>query len=274
MLTRAWWSFTELGFYDHLRFSHWVFALFPLSVIGVALLGRPIRSAVRRFAFRREVCLSACIVATLFVMLIGATTLFGDKYDYVGLHRYYLPVKPLYFVLFAAPVLLVPSRAVRVLACVGLLLACSWLLQQEWPRPYQRWLASNREQTHYGQWARSFAPNAAGLYDWLKGQAGSDVIVASNFHEYISLETGIPTLPIPPDRATFDEWIERIRASRGITEPRVLFVLDPDNRWRDYWIADPDDIVRELDLTPVQPPPAGVTARVLEYRGRSPSSRR
>ena len=98
------------------------------------------------------------------------------------------------------------------------------------------------------------------LYEWLRKQQSEDLIVVSNFHEFITLETMIPTLPIPPDLPTLEDWIERIAAARGIAHTRVLFVLDPDNRWRDYWIAAPKAVIRMFALNrSLEHPPINAT---------------
>ena len=140
--------------------------------------------------------MSVMVAAVMLAMLIGATAVFGDKYDYVSLDRYYTPGKPLYLVLFAAPILLIRSRVSRVVACIGLLVASSWIGQQEWRRPYSRWLAAEREVTPYGQWSRCFVPDASKLFHWLERQDSPELVVVSNFHEYVALETGIPATAI------------------------------------------------------------------------------
>ncbi len=265
LIARAWWRFTDFGFYNYHWYAHWVYALWPIVLVTGLTLIRPTRQAMREFAAIPAVRVSFAVTASLLAMLIGATALFGDKYDYVGLERYYLPIRPLYFLLFVAPLARLPWRVVRALTCVGLVVACSWLVQVEWPRPYKRWLAANRAVTPYGQWARHFEPGAADLYNWLRTRAGPDLIVVSNFHGYIALETGIPTLPIPKDVDTLNDWIERICASRGVTNPRVLFILDPDNKGREYWIPDPATIVQTFALTWPGDALPHVSARIMEF---------
>ena len=279
LLATAWWNFTDFGFYDYHWFAHWIYALWPLGVIVVALFVRPVRKAVRSFLDTPPVTLSACLVVTLLVMLALATAVFGDKFDYVGLDRYYTPVKPLYFVLFVAPILLIPRaseprasaravfRVVRTCMFVALLVGCSWLVRQEWPRPYTRWLNAERAVTPYGQWARCFTPGAADLHRWLSEQKAPDLIVVSNFHEFIALETGIPALPIPDSTGTLNTWVEDIRRARGVREPRVLFVLDPTNRWRDYWIKPPAQIIQTFGLTDRADAPPTISSHVLVYGG-------
>ncbi len=264
-LAQAWWSFTDLGFYDYRWFSHWVFALGPIALAGVALCGRSVRRALASFLSSPAWGLSACLVVALLVLLVGATTVFGGKYDYVADGRYYLPIRPLYFLLVAGPLMLVPRRVVRVVMCVGLLTACSWIVQVDWQRPYHRRLAAKGAVTPYGQWSRCFEPGASELYDWLRARAGPDLIVISNFHEYIALETKIPALPIPKDRPTLSRWIDHICTARGVTDPRVLFVLDPDNKWRNYWIPDPDEVTATFALTRCDRAPETISAGVFDY---------
>jgi len=267
LLGRAWWNFTDLGFYDYHRFAHWVFALWPIVVLAGAATIRPARRALRSFLTAPHVLLSLLTTASALGMLIAATALFGEKFNYVGLERYYYPVRPLYFVLFVAPLLMLPWRLIRAAMCLGLVVACSWIVQQEWGRPYSRALAADRPATPLGQWSRCFEPGAAVLYDWLRSQAGPDLIVISNFHEYIALETGIPALPVPSDAAgrlaphalsMLDDWTTRIGTARRIINPRVLFVLDPHNKWRDYWIAPPGAVIETLNLRPAPHVPDGL----------------
>lgn len=248
-LTAAWWNFTKFGFYDYHWYSRWVFALWPLVGLCAALVFPPARRVVRLLLKTPSVTLSLCLVLTWLIMLVGVTALFSEKYRYVDQIRYFLPIKPLYFVLFVTPLLLIPRRVARVGLCLALLLGCSWILQQEWQRPYKRWLTANRKVTPYGQWAHCFQPNAAELYRWLSHNKADNLIVISNFHDHITLETQIPALPIPPNAETLHTWINRIRQSRAVEDPRVLFVLDHDNRWRDYWIKPTAKIVEDFGLS-------------------------
>ena len=120
--------------------------------------------------------------------------------------------------------------------------------------------------TPYGQWAHCLAPGAADLYHWLSEQNCADLIVVSNFHDYIALETKIPALPIPKDVPTLKTWVEGIRRSRHISNPRILFVLDPDNHWRDYWIPPPTEIIQTFGLKHQADTPTTISAHVFEYR--------
>ena len=270
LIGEAWWKFTEFGFYNHHGFSHWTLALWPLAVVAAALCIRPARRALRSFASSPMVCLSALVAAALLVVLIGATTFFSAKFDYAALGRYYQPVKPLYFLLFVGPVLLIPHRVMRGGACAALLVACSWLVQQEWPRPYRRWLAANYRETAYGRRAMYFEPNSTALYNWLATQKADDLLVCSNFHDDIALETWIPACPTPRNAVELEAWIERAKRARGVADMRVLFVLDPENHGRSYFLPPPGQLVEAFDL--VHPPnvPLAIAPYVYEPRPLGP----
>lgn len=265
LIARAWWNFTEFGFYAHHELSRWITAVWPGVLLLAVLAMGAVRRAARSFLARPEVALSVAVTATLLAMLIGSTALFGDKYDYVGLDRYYLPLKPLYFALFICPLLLVRQRTIGWSVCVAMAIAGTWIVQQDWARSYRQNLAADRVATPYGQWSRCFGSNAGALFGWLREQDSNRLIVVSNFHEYIALETGIPALPIPPDRGILNGWIERIADARGVRNPRVWFVLDPSNRWRDYWIRPPAVILRDFDLVRPVPGAERFDAQVLVY---------
>lgn len=265
-LTTVWWNFTDVGFYDYHWFSHWTFAIWPVLLIMVALRSGGALKALSSFLDKPDVTLSAIMVASLFAFLIVTTTLFGDKFDYVHLQRYYRPVMPLYFVLFVAPLLLAPRWQVRAMVGMGLLIACQWVARQDWVKPYERQLAAEHVVTPYGQRETCFTPGSAELYKWLRREVGPNVIVVSNFHEYVALETGLPTLPIPEDRAQLNWWVSHISAQRGISEPHVLFVLDSDNRWRDYWIAEPAAVAQTFHLHERIAVPDSPATSVFRYR--------
>ena len=108
LVARAWWNFTDLGFYDYHALSHWVFALWPVALVGIGVCVRPVRERLRPFATAPTVRLSALVLAVFLGVLITTTAVFGDKFDYVGLERYYLPARPFYLLLFVAPVALIP----------------------------------------------------------------------------------------------------------------------------------------------------------------------
>lgn len=248
LFVQAWYHFTDLGFYDYHAFTKHVFAFWPLAVILATWLTPFGRGIWRPYFTSPSIMLAIIVSGVLLLMLVTVTAVFGDKYPYVTLPRYYLGIKPLYFILFVGPILMVRVRAIRASTAVVLLVGCSWVAGQQWQRPYESDRIAQTERTPYGTRAQAFTPHSVTLYEWLKKQQSEDLIVVSNFHEFITLETMIPTLPIPPDWPTFEDWIARIVATRGISHPRVLFVLDPDNRWRDYWIAAPKEVIRMFDL--------------------------
>lgn len=270
LLAEAWWRLTDLGYYNYKPWLHWVWAAaLPLGAVAAAgVLGRRAgtRSAVVPAA------LSAVVLATCLVMILAATSLFGDKFNFVGLDRYYQPVRPLFVLLCLAPLTAMGGRLGRGAICAALLLAGSWTVQQEWARTYKRWVASERATTPYGAWSRCFEPGAADLYAWLNEQQGPELVVVSNYHEYVALETGVAAIPVPPDEAALRRWLERIRAARGVEAVRVLFVLDPDNRWRDYWMDDPEEVKGRFRLRPADKVPASIGAYVFDYSPSSPSS--
>lgn len=283
---QAWSRFTNLGYYDYRPETGWFLALWPvvmlLSIIFIPNVRARVAAAIiganhaattsqtsgnhdesnrlRAGAFR----LSACLVVALLTMLIAATTLFRGKFDYVGLDRYYAPVKPLYVLLFVAPVLFLRWKSLRLGVMVFALMAASWTVQQDWLRTYQRWAAADRPRTGYGQWASCFSDNADAIYSWLRQQRSPDLVVVSNFHEWLALETGIPALPIPLDKPTFERWTARIAESRGVSPLRVLFVLDESNRWRDSWIPKPESTIDMLALAPASSVPAELRRWILE----------
>ncbi len=252
LFTESWWRFTDLGFYDYHRFTHWLFALWPFALIACFLLAKPARQFLSRFATRPACLLCGITLSVFFLFIVGVTTVFGDKYDYVGLDRYYLPVKPLYYSLFVAPIAMVRFRPMRWIVCAGFVVACLWISQQDWKRPYLRQLTAGHAVTSFGARSRCFEPGAKELYCWLEEYTNErdDVVVISNFHEYVSLETGISALPVPTSRADLDKWLERLRASRELSNVEVLFVLDLSNHWRDYWIPDPKETTSMFHLTP------------------------
>ena len=260
---RAWWMFTDLGYFAHRPAAHWLFAAWPVAVLIMVAALSPLRLAARHAA-RQHLGLAAMIVLAGLGMLVAARTIFGGKFDFVGLDRYYLPLKPLYFTLFFAPFLQLPRRSVHVGIFGAMTLACSWTMQQEWSRTYSRWTASHRPATPYGAWSRCFEPNATELFGWLKATSADDHVVVSNFHEYLALETGIPALPVPDDRRTLRAWLERIEKVRGVPISRVLFVLDTENQWRDYWIAKPEETIREFALSPSSLAPASLRPYVYD----------
>jgi hypothetical protein len=187
-------------------------------------------------------------------MLIAATSLFAGKFHYVGLDRYYQPIKPLYFVLFGAPLLFWRRNLAHAGVAVWLLVGASWIVEQEWLRPLRRQAVAGSVPTPYGAEAQCFGSDAARLYEWLRNQQRDDLVVLSNYHEFLVLEAGIPALPIPADPGTLQRWLGDIREARSVQDLRVLFVLDPDNGRRGYWIEEPSVVEAKFDLTRLSEP--------------------
>jgi len=155
---------------------------------------------------------------------------------------------------------------VRAILFVGLITCGLWIVQQDWVRTYSRWASTHRPTTPLGAWSRCFEPGARELYTWLAGQNDPNLVVFSNFHEFIALETKIPAVPIPPNREALEKWLSRISVSRGVTDLHVLYVLDPDNKWRSHWISAPMEIVREFGLVPVSSAPDNIRGYVFQPR--------
>ncbi|MHC5109158.1 MAG: hypothetical protein ACYTHJ_04690 [Planctomycetota bacterium] len=274
---QAWWHWTDFGFYDHYGASHWVFAIWPAILAVLAATFPSWRAAVRAYFGRPQARLFGAVAAGLLGLLVVSSTLFANKYNYVELERYYLAIRPLYFLLFIAPLMFLPFRAIKTALALCCVVACCWIVRQEWPRPYYRWMAADREVTPYGQWAKCFSPGSTDLYAYLRDQADDRLVVVSNFHEWIALETGIPALPIPPDRAALDQWVTEICQRRHIDRANVVFVLDRQNKWRDYWIRPPASVMVDFNLAsdlafmthpstfvlPYAPSPIGVAGRVV-----------
>jgi hypothetical protein len=212
--------------------------------------------------------LAAVVVFALLAMLLLTTSFFRAKFNYVALDRYYWPIRPLYFTLFLTPLLLIRIPLVRVSMCILAVVGCSWTIRQDWKRTYDRWLAANREATDYGQWAACFTPGAAELYRSLQAAADPGLIIVSNFHEYVALETGLATLPVPPDVPTLERWTTRIATDRGIDNVRVVFLLDSTNRWRDYWIESPERVKQTFGLVAIHDFAGSTDARVFTWRPR------
>lgn len=253
LLTETWSTFTRFGYYEHRPLVAFLLNLWPFIALGA--LVTMTRLGVRRSASDPDsyrsygpIILSTCVVVTTLAMLFTATAIFGEKYHYVGLERYYLPVRPLYFALFIMPFLTLRSRFVRLVVVAVALATLNWTVQVDWSRAYRRAATDRIIASPYGQYVHSFGPDPTVLYDWLSERKHAGLAVVSNYHEYLALETGIATLPIPPNRNALDHWLARIGAARDVPALEVLFVLDPDNRGRSYWIPDPEIIRTDFEL--------------------------
>lgn len=246
VVSKAWLNFAQQTPYAHRPEARW---LWPLALPAAALAMLAFGGwRARRFASSSPILLSAACVVVLLGMLVAASVLFQGKYNYVGLARYYQPVRSLYFVLFMGVLLAPPWKPWRAALAVPLALVAGWFVDQDARRAYARMQTVDREETPYGRWARHFSPGARDLFAWLETQAGPNLLVFSNFHEEIALETGIPACPTPRDPSELAGWLERIRRSRGVEQLRVLFVLNPDNDYRDYYLPPPAALVETFHL--------------------------
>jgi hypothetical protein len=272
LVATAWQRFTEQTIYAHRPEASAVFAwIVPiLGMLALLIVRRSDRSAESlttgldesRWARHDGCYLSASIAAAMLVMLVVATACFSSKYHFVDLDRYYQPIRPLYWLLFLGPIVRLRHRWPRVVVCIALVAAGSWFVQQDAGRAYARAIAADRAATDYGRAVLRFEPGSRELFAWLKKQAAPDLVAFSNFHDDIALETGIAACPTPADAAEMNEWLERIKAARGVDELRVLFVLDPDNRNRAYFLPPVDEVIEKLDLVATEDV-AGVIARYV-----------
>lgn len=255
MVAQAWWTLTDLGYYSHHPMAHWIIALAPLAYMP-ALFSARFRTMLISLVAMPPQRIAACTVATLLVMIIAVTVLFRGKFDYIGLERYYFPVRPLYVVCVLAPLMLVPRRAVRVAMCGGLTLLAFWTLSQDWSSPLSRWAHANRTTTPSGAWSRIFEPGSEELYHWL-GKHGRDpsILIVSNFHEFVALETGIVTVPVPQSKVEFEQLLGKAAQLRGLELVQPIVVLHPRNLWRSHWHADIDDLKQVLELDPLADAP-------------------
>ena len=263
MFTTAWWQWTNLPFYNHLWYSHWALALGPIGLLAIIAVVPSFRRSLAPRLRAPAVVLSLAMVAGLFATLMLVTAVFGSKYDYVSLDRYYLPVRPLYFVVLAAPLSLLWRGWARLPLMLGLLLACSWYVQQEWPRPYLRWQATRTETTAYGRWATTFSPDARAVYEWLGRTLDRNHVVFSNFHDEIALETGHAALPLPRSREELRRWTERVCAQRRIVHPKMLFIIDADYHHRDYYLPSLPYMVATFELASATDVPEAVAPFVF-----------
>ncbi|MBI3834975.1 MAG: hypothetical protein HY287_11655 [Planctomycetes bacterium] len=250
LVSKAWGEFTNLGFYDSHAWTRYCFAIWPVALVVVVALIPAARSRAKKFLSQSGMRLSLTMVAMLLGMLIVATGCFGEKFHYIGLDRYYVPIRPLYFLLFVGPVLYIPRRIVRAAAALVFLVAMNWTLRQEWSRDYAKARSADRIATLYGEWGRCFEHVAHELYASLTKFQSPGIFLVSNFPDYITLETGIPCSPIPRDQTQLNEWLTRAQQIRGVTDIKPVFVLDPSARWRSHWIPTTESIVAEFKLHP------------------------
>lgn len=289
LLAMAWWRLTDFGFYDYRPEAHVMFACAPvaLAVTGLARRVWRRRSGSACGEWEWPTTSSLCIIAVLMMELVLATALFGRKYDYVSLDRYYEPVRPLLLALCLAAVIrwlrgkgAIPESSVTSddknrsqasnpaaesvewsaclwtwmlragMAVVGLALivALHWNVTMAWERPYQRWRTTRIDRGPTGAWAQAFCPNSNLLYEHLRRIDGPDAAVFSNFHDLLAWETGLPAYPVPKDRDTARRWLKRMAEVRGVDAMRAYVALDPSHRWRDRYLPPVSHMVDGLGL--------------------------
>lgn len=265
LMATAWQRFTEQTIYAHRPEAAAVFGwIVPIAGVTTLLIMRRRggRGAESQPANLHGYWLSAAVAAAMLVMLVIATACFSSKYHFVGLDRYYQPIRPLYWLLFLGPIIALRHKLPRIAVCITLLAAGSWYAKQDAGRAYGRAIASDRPATDYGRAVLRFEPGSRELFAWLKEQAAPNLVVFSNFHDDIALETGIAACPTPDDATEMVEWLERLKAARDVDTLRVLFVLDPDNRNRAYFLPPVDAVIDELGLVAAEEVPLGVSRYV------------
>lgn len=279
LLARAWSGLTDFGLYPHRPEVAVLCAAMPPALV-VAMLLR-FRFAGAGQALRHPaVMIGLAVIAALLAELVLTTALFGAKYDYVGLSRYYEPVRPILAVLCVAAAAKLVSRpdlrgvlrrpvgvickfgqAAVFLATLGVL---HWNVFHAWARPFERWRHIRQDHAPSGAWAQAFAPDASGLYAWLARNTAPDVVVFSNFHDYLGWELGAPALPIPPDEDTLANWLDHAARMRGVEKTRAVFALARDNAWRDHYLPNLSVVIRKFRLRPAEDAPSGEGWAVYE----------
>ena len=264
----VWKQFTAFPIYAYHAISYWIFLLvIPFGGVGFVLCNRKWRQVAAGFFAQRGIRLSICVLVTLFVILAATSMLFRAKHTFVGIDRYYISARPFYFLLFLGPLLLMRPRPLRWLACIPILLSVHWFVTVEWPRPMIRWHNAQRPATDYGRWADAFEPGETDLYRWLRDQASEDLVLFSNFHSDIALETGIPAIPTPQTPEQMNRWLDRIEQARDCDARRILFVLPMDNGTGDYYLPDRDVVISQFNLAPCADAPSVLTDYVFQISG-------
>ena len=260
-----WRNFTTRTPYAHRPEAFWFFAaVLPIGGLVLPLLTRRARRSAGRFWRQPAVQLSAVMVAALWAMLAAATVLFRDKFNYAQLDRYYLAVRPLYWVLFVGPLAVLPRAWFRAGIIAMMVLFGAWFVRQDHIRAFRRITARQQARTPSGRWAMHFEPGSSTLYAWLKAQRADHLVVFSNFHDEIALETGIPACPLPETPSRLDGWLAKIREARHVPSLRVLFVLEPDDTNRDYFQPSVTATIEALGLAPVTGAPTAVQPYVFQ----------
>lgn len=265
MLLTSWEHFTTQTLYAYRAESGRLFcAALPLvAVIAPTVFKSSRRHYVGWIKSERVQLVAMCVIA-LVTVLVTASTLFKGKFDYVGLSRYYDPIRPIYFLLFVGPLVMFQRRFARAGVTLAAVVGISWFVQQDGMRTRERWLTADRPFTNYGRWDHRFGPDSQALYDWIAKQDTSSVAIFSNFQDDIALETGLPVSPIPESREALDTWVEEIRKSRDVKTLRTLFVFEFEDDSRDYFQPRPADSIQTLQLTPAENVPESIKSFVFE----------
>ncbi len=264
MLVDAWTHWTSQTLYAYRPESKLLFgAALPLMAVALPLLySGSRRKLVELLKSQRTQLVITCVVA-LVTVLVTTSTLFKGKFDYVGLARYYDPIRPIYFLLFVGTLLVWNQKIVRGAVSIACVLSVSWFVQQDAIRTRDRWLAADRSFTEYGRWDHRFGNDSRELYLWVGKQAGMDTIVFSNFHDDIALETGSPVSPAPENREEMLSWLENIRKVRSANDLRIFLVFEFDDDSRDYFQKRPETLIADLGLIQAENAPDGIKKYVF-----------
>lgn len=264
MIATAWTLWTSQTLYAHRPEANMIFAAgLPILALAMPMLFAGSRQRLLKLLRTQRMQLVVMFVIALVTVLVTASTLFKGKFDYVGLARYYDPIKPIYFAVFVGPLLVWNRRIVRGTVAIISVLAISWFVQQDAMRTRDRWLAADRPFTEYGRWDHRFGPKSRELYSWVTEHAGSDMIIFSNFHDDLALETGTPVCPAPQGLEELRSWVGNIRKGRGVSSLRVIFVFEFDDDSRDYFQKRPETLILELGLVRAENVPEAIKSHVF-----------
>lgn len=280
----AWRTLTDFGFYAHRPGVTTAIRTAPVLVVLAVLLSSRFRRSATAWARSPRGSLVCCLAFSLVAMIVTATALFGEKYDYVSLARYYLPARPIGLGMLLGAFLLTGRPILRTAAGLVAIAMLLWVVQIDAVRTWQRWAGDARERTPSGAWNKCYEGSGETLYAWADERSRFGDVLVSNFHEFVAFETGSLVLPVPPARGALDRWLETAdrlgRASgprpdrAGERQPRedrrVFFLLDPDNKWRSYWIDSPDSIVQQFGLSKPEGLPDEIALFVFEWKSPSP----
>jgi hypothetical protein len=249
-----WWHFAQLPlFTSQWRACHLYAWYFPPVLILLLLATRMSRRAAADFFRRPAVQLSLCAVAGMFGLMMIYRIFAGSFFVTAAEPRYLMPVRPFYLLAFVGPLLVIPWQRLRRLLWLPLAACLIWLVQAEWIDAARTWAAEHHSVTAYGRQAVPFQNDPDQLYAWLRRQNAPGLIVFSNFFDDIALETHIAAQPLPETTDELRDRVRRIARARNIDDPRVLFVLNPDNMWRDYYLP-VHKAIRVFDLERAQNP--------------------